>query len=99
MFGSYIFLCLPPYNSNLQFFEIKPLVPRTLNLRDLTVHVVVFLKPVAKISLFLIAFPVENCLFYQASSLNGAFSFFFLFHRQVMFGTCLISSLPTGVLC
>ena len=33
----FIHLCLPPYNSNLRYFEIKPLVPRTSNLRDSTV--------------------------------------------------------------
>ena len=34
--GGYIYSCLPPYNSNSNFlqFEIKPLVSRTLNLRD-----------------------------------------------------------------
>ena len=32
-----ILLCLPLYNSNYRKFEIKPLVPRSLNLRDLTV--------------------------------------------------------------
>ena len=35
----YILLCLIPYNSNFQYFEIKPLVPRTSNLRDSTIHV------------------------------------------------------------
>ena len=29
--GVYIFLCLPPYNSNFRYFEKKSLVPRTLN--------------------------------------------------------------------
>ena len=33
-----MFLCLPPYNLNFKYFEIKSLVPRTLNLRDLTVQ-------------------------------------------------------------
>ena len=37
IFGGYIFLCLPPYYSYFQYFEIKPLVPRTLNFRNLTV--------------------------------------------------------------
>ena len=32
--GGYIFLCLPPYNSNCRHFEIKSVVPRTLNLQD-----------------------------------------------------------------
>ena len=32
----YIFLCKPHYDSNFQFSETKPQVPRTLNLRDLT---------------------------------------------------------------
>ena len=27
-FGAIYFLCLPPYNSNLGYLEIKPLVPR-----------------------------------------------------------------------
>ena len=30
-------LCLPSYNSNFRYFKIKSLVPRTLNLRYLTV--------------------------------------------------------------
>ena len=35
----YIFMsCLPPYNSNFRYFEIKPLVLRPLNLPDLTVQ-------------------------------------------------------------
>ena len=29
-----MFACLPPYNSNFRYFEIKSLVPRTLNLPD-----------------------------------------------------------------
>ena len=33
----YIFLCVPPYNSNFRYFKIKPPVPRTSNLRDSTV--------------------------------------------------------------
>ena len=38
IFGGNIFLCLSPCNLNFQFFEIKTsIVPRTLNLRDLTV--------------------------------------------------------------
>ena len=36
-FGDNIFLCLPPYNSNFQFFEIRPLVYS--NLRDSTVYI------------------------------------------------------------
>ena len=31
-----VFLCLPPYISNHQSFETKPLVPRSSNLRDST---------------------------------------------------------------
>ena len=31
-----LFLCLPPYNSNCRYFEIKSVVPRTLNLQDST---------------------------------------------------------------
>ena len=30
-------VCLPPFNLSFLFFEIKPLVPRTSNLRDSTV--------------------------------------------------------------
>ena len=41
IFGGYIFLCQPPYNSNFQFFEIKLLVLRTSNSRDSTVHALV----------------------------------------------------------
>ena len=40
--GGYIFLCLPLFNSNFRYFEIKPLVPRTSNLRDATVTVYLF---------------------------------------------------------
>ena len=32
--GGGVFLCLPPYNSNFQYFEIKSLVPRTSNLQE-----------------------------------------------------------------
>ena len=39
--GIYFLLCLPPYNSDFQYFEIKPLVPRTSNLRDSTVIIFV----------------------------------------------------------
>ena len=35
-FGGYLFLCLPPYNSN---FEAKSPILRTSNLRDFTVIV------------------------------------------------------------
>ena len=35
--GAYIFLCLLPFNSNFEYFEIKSLVPRNSNLRDSTV--------------------------------------------------------------
>ena len=31
IFGAYIYLCLPPYNSNFQYLEIKSLVPWTWN--------------------------------------------------------------------
>ena len=34
--GGYIFVCLPPYISNFQLFEIKPLVLRTLDLQEST---------------------------------------------------------------
>ena len=37
IFGGYIFLYLPPFNSNFGYSEIKSLVPRTLNLREWTV--------------------------------------------------------------
>ena len=37
IFRSYIFLCLPLYNSNFRYLEIKSLVPRTLNLWGPTV--------------------------------------------------------------
>ena len=37
-FGDYTYLCLPPYNSNIQCFEIQSPFPRTLNLRDSTVY-------------------------------------------------------------
>ena len=30
-----------PYNSNVRFFEIKPLVPRTSNLRDSNVIIII----------------------------------------------------------
>ena len=36
-FGGYIFLYLPPFNSNFGYSEIKSLVFRTLNLREWTV--------------------------------------------------------------
>ena len=36
-FGGYIFLCLPPYNSNFRYFEIKSVVPRTSNFQDSSV--------------------------------------------------------------
>ena len=29
-----MFLCLPPYNLNFRYFEIKSIVPRTLTLQD-----------------------------------------------------------------
>ena len=32
--GGYIYSCQPPYNSNFRSFKIKPLVPRSSNLRD-----------------------------------------------------------------
>ena len=38
IFGGYTFLCLPPYNLNFRYFEIKPLVRRTSNYRELTVY-------------------------------------------------------------
>ena len=37
IYGGYIIFMSTPYNSNFQFFEIKPLVPQTLNLLDSTV--------------------------------------------------------------
>ena len=33
-----IFLCIPTYNVNYCQFEIKPVVPRTSNLRDSAVY-------------------------------------------------------------
>ena len=36
--GGYIFLCLPPYNANFRYFEIKYAVPKTSNLQDSTVQ-------------------------------------------------------------
>ena len=39
-FGGYIYLCLSPYNSNFQYFEIKSLGPRTSNLQDSTVYTI-----------------------------------------------------------
>ena len=35
--GGGLFVCLPPYNSNFRYFEIKSLVLRTSNLIDSTV--------------------------------------------------------------
>ena len=35
--GGVIFLCLPPYNMNFRYFDIKSLVPRALNSQDSTV--------------------------------------------------------------
>ena len=32
-----------PYNSNVRFFEIKPLVPRTSNLRDSNVIIIIII--------------------------------------------------------
>ena len=32
--GGVLFLCLPPFNSNFRYFEIKYLLPGTSNLRD-----------------------------------------------------------------
>ena len=37
--GGVLFLCLPPYNSNFQYFEIKSLVPRTSDLRIFAVYI------------------------------------------------------------
>ena len=37
IFGGYISFCLLSYYSNFRYFEVKHLVPRTLNLQDLTV--------------------------------------------------------------
>ena len=37
IFGFTFLLCIPTYISNFKFFEIKPLVPLTSNLRDSTV--------------------------------------------------------------
>ena len=37
IFVGYKYLCLPPIYSNFQYVKIKSLVPRTLNLRVLTV--------------------------------------------------------------
>ena len=33
IFGGLYILCIPPCNSKFLYFEITPLVPRTLNLR------------------------------------------------------------------
>ena len=41
-----LLFCIPQYNSNVRYFEIKSLVPRTSNLRDsiVTVYIVRIVK-------------------------------------------------------
>ena len=38
IFGGKTLLYQPPYNRNFRYFEMKYLVPRALNLQDLTVY-------------------------------------------------------------
>ena len=42
IYGINTFLCLLPYNSNFRYFETKPLVRKTLNLRDSAVSCIIF---------------------------------------------------------
>ena len=65
-FGGYIYLCLPPYNTNFLYFEIKSLVPCASILGDSTVvvsmlHVCAFRNKIERpFSMALLIYPSKQ---------------------------------------
>ena len=65
-FRGYIYLCLPPYNPNFIYFEIKSLYPLSSNLENSTVvmsllHVCAFRKKIERpFSMTLLIYPSKQ---------------------------------------